>query len=157
MLGLRPRLRARPSLIDLVTQKNIDQLSSHPQPLSSPISDRELDDDDKAPLSTALPESPALDRTDSEPPLPIEAGKAQKTPVTMAPRQRDESGEDQQGQIFSVSGPVVVAEHMIGCAMYELVKVGHDQLVGEVIRIEADKATIQVYEETGTVYNPCSL
>ena len=56
---------------------------------------------------------------------------------------------------------------MIGCAMYELVwgyptlgitidglhvfkvRVGHDQLVGEVIRIEADKATVQVYEETG--------
>lgn len=29
-------------------------------------------------------------------------------------------------------------------------RVGHDQLVGEVIRIEGDKATIQVYEETGT-------
>ena len=38
---------------------------------------------------------------------------------------------------------------MIGCAMYELVRVGYDKLVGEVIRIEADKATIQVYEETG--------
>lgn len=33
--------------------------------------------------------------------------------------------------------------------MYELCKVGKDELVGEVIRIEADKATIQVYEETG--------
>lgn len=40
---------------------------------------------------------------------------------------------------------------MIGCAMYELVKVGHDNLVGEVIRIESDKATIQVYEETAGV------
>jgi len=30
------------------------------------------------------------------------------------------------------------------------VRVGHDSLVGEVIRIEADRATIQVYEETGT-------
>jgi vacuolar-type H+-ATPase catalytic subunit A/Vma1 len=30
------------------------------------------------------------------------------------------------------------------------VTVGHDNLVGEVIRIDADKATIQVYEETGT-------
>lgn len=40
---------------------------------------------------------------------------------------------------------------MIGCAMYELVKVGHDNLVGEVIRISADKATIQVYEETAGV------
>jgi V-type H+-transporting ATPase subunit A len=38
---------------------------------------------------------------------------------------------------------------MIGVAMYELCKVGYDELVGEVIRIEADKATIQVYEETG--------
>ena len=40
---------------------------------------------------------------------------------------------------------------MIGCAMYELVKVGHDELVGEVIRIEKDKATVQVYEETAGV------
>ena len=32
--------------------------------------------------------------------------------------------------------------------MYELVKVGHDNLVGEVIRIDGEKATIQVYEET---------
>lgn len=35
--------------------------------------------------------------------------------------------------------------------MYELVKVGHDNLVGEVIRIDQDKATIQVYEETAGV------
>lgn len=46
---------------------------------------------------------------------------------------------------------MVVAENMIGCAMYELVKVGHENLVGEVIRINADKATIQVYEETAGV------
>ena len=32
------------------------------------------------------------------------------------------------------------------------VKVGHDELVGEVIRIDADKATVQVYEETGTTH-----
>lgn len=61
------------------------------------------------------------------------------------------SEETQNGSIFSVSGPVIVAENMIGCAMYELCKVGHDQLVGEVIRIDADKATIQVYEETAGV------
>ena len=48
-----------------------------------------------------------------------------------------------------MSGPVIVAENMIGVAMYELCKVGRDELIGEVIRIEADKATIQVYEETG--------
>lgn len=63
----------------------------------------------------------------------------------------DDHKETHYGQIFSVSGPVVVAENMIGCAMYELVKVGHDNLVGEVIRINGDKATIQVYEETAGV------
>jgi len=55
------------------------------------------------------------------------------------------------GSVFSISGPVIIAEHMIGCAMYELCKVGHQNLVGEVIRIDADKATIQVYEETAGV------
>ncbi|KAF2153540.1 vacuolar ATP synthase catalytic subunit A [Myriangium duriaei CBS 260.36] len=62
-----------------------------------------------------------------------------------------EEDEKQYGSVFSISGPVIVAENMIGCAMYELVKVGKDQLVGEVIRINADKATIQVYEETAGV------
>lgn len=37
---------------------------------------------------------------------------------------------------------------MLGTAMYELVRVGHEELVGEVIRIDGDKTTIQVYEET---------
>lgn len=58
-------------------------------------------------------------------------------------------GENQHGAVFSISGPVIVAENMIGVAMYELCKVGKDELVGEVIRIDQDKATIQVYEETG--------
>lgn len=40
---------------------------------------------------------------------------------------------------------------MNGTAMYELVRVGHLELVGEVIRIDGDKATIQVYEETCTL------
>ena len=34
--------------------------------------------------------------------------------------------------------------------MYELCKVGKNELLGEVIRIEGDKATLQVYEESGT-------
>ncbi|EEU44765.1 uncharacterized protein NECHADRAFT_71913 [Fusarium vanettenii 77-13-4] len=55
------------------------------------------------------------------------------------------------GKIYSISGPVVVAEDMIGVAMYELVRVGHDNLAGEVIRINGDQATIQVYEETSGV------
>ncbi|KAH8898538.1 V-type ATPase [Thozetella sp. PMI_491] len=68
----------------------------------------------------------------------------------MAPQNGAES-ELNTGKIYSVSGPVVVAEDMIGVAMYELVKVSHDQLVGEVIRINGDQATIQVYEETAGV------
>ncbi|EKM55778.1 uncharacterized protein PHACADRAFT_173947 [Phanerochaete carnosa HHB-10118-sp] len=67
------------------------------------------------------------------------------------PKVRDEERESRFGQVFGVSGPVVVAENMAGSAMYELVRVGHDELVGEVIRIDADKATIQVYEETSGV------
>lgn len=43
---------------------------------------------------------------------------------------------------------VVTAEQMSGAAMYELVRVGHSELVGEIIRLEGDLATIQVYEET---------
>lgn len=55
------------------------------------------------------------------------------------------------GYVFAVSGPVVTAENMSGAAMYELVRVGHYELVGEIIRLEGDMATIQVYEETSGV------
>ena len=48
--------------------------------------------------------------------------------------------------MFAVSGPVVTAEHMSGSAMYELVRVGYQELVGEIIRLEGDMATIQVRE-----------
>jgi len=47
--------------------------------------------------------------------------------------------------------PVVTASHMSGAAMYELVRVGYEELVGEIIRLEGDMATIQVYEETSGV------
>ena len=43
---------------------------------------------------------------------------------------RDEDRESRFGSVFGVSGPVVIAENMIGAAMYELVRVGHDELVG---------------------------
>lgn len=55
------------------------------------------------------------------------------------------------GTVFSISGPVVVADNMSGAAMYELVRVGNDKLVGEIIKLEGDKATIQCYEETSGV------
>ncbi|KAI5638226.1 ATP synthase alpha/beta family, nucleotide-binding domain-containing protein [Phthorimaea operculella] len=55
------------------------------------------------------------------------------------------------GYVFGVSGPVVIAEKMNGSAMYELVRVGYHELVGEIIRLEGDLATIQVYEDTSGV------
>ncbi|BHF77449.1 V-type proton ATPase catalytic subunit A [Sparganum proliferum] len=63
----------------------------------------------------------------------------------------DGDRESSYGSVFSVSGPVVTAERMAGSAMYELVRVGHDNLVGEIIRLEGDTATIQVYEDTSGV------
>lgn len=59
--------------------------------------------------------------------------------------------ESQQGLIYSVSGPVVVAEKMSGAKMYELVRVGSANLVGEIIQLKEDTATIQVYEETSGI------
>jgi len=52
------------------------------------------------------------------------------------------------GVILKVAGPLVVAEQMSGAAMYELVRVGKEKLVGEIIKLEMDQAYIQVYEET---------
>ena len=52
--------------------------------------------------------------------------------------------ESELGLVKKVSGPVVVAENMFGAAMYELVRVGADKLIGEIIRLEGDTATIQV-------------
>lgn len=47
---------------------------------------------------------------------------------------RDVENEKEYGYVFGVSGPVVIAEKMSGAAMYELVRVGHYELVGEIIR-----------------------
>lgn len=54
----------------------------------------------------------------------------------------------EKGKIIKVSGPLVQAEGMRGAKMYDVVRVGEDRLVGEIIRLEADIASIQVYEET---------
>ena len=69
---------------------------------------------------------------------------------------QDEEKESKFGKIFKVSGPLVVAENMSGAKMYELVKVGWDKLVGEVIKLEGDTASIQCYEDTSglTVGDP---
>ena len=53
-----------------------------------------------------------------------------------------------KGTIIKVAGPVVVAKGMRGSQMYEVVRVGKEELIGEVIEMEEDQATMQVYEET---------
>lgn len=57
---------------------------------------------------------------------------------------------------MKVSGPLVVADNMAGTQMYEVVRVGNDKLVGEIIRLEGDTASVQVYEDTSglTVGDP---
>lgn len=52
-----------------------------------------------------------------------------------------------KGEIYRVAGPVVTIRG-IKPKMYDVVHVGHEGLMGEVIRIEGDKATVQVYENT---------
>ena len=53
-----------------------------------------------------------------------------------------------QGKIIKVSGPLIVAENMADVHIYDLVRVSEKQLIGEVIELRGDKASIQVYEET---------
>ena len=52
------------------------------------------------------------------------------------------------GRIIKVSGPLVVAEGMDEANIYDMVKVGEKGLIGEIIEMRGDKASIQVYEET---------
>lgn len=53
-----------------------------------------------------------------------------------------------QGTILKVSGPLVVAEGMRDVQMFDVVRVSAANLIGEVIEVHGDKASIQVYEET---------
>jgi len=52
------------------------------------------------------------------------------------------------GVLDKISGPVVVADGMRGSRMYDVVKVGDEKLIGEIIRLDGNTATIQVYEDT---------
>ena len=53
-----------------------------------------------------------------------------------------------KGRIIRVSGPLVVAEGMTDAKMYDLVRVSEANLLGEIIELRGDKASIQVYEDT---------
>lgn len=54
----------------------------------------------------------------------------------------------EQGKIVKISGPLVVASGMSNADMYDVVKVGHQGLTGEIIEMRDGNASIQVYEET---------
>ncbi len=56
-----------------------------------------------------------------------------------------------KGIIIKVSGPLVVAERMSGSRMYDVVRVGEKRLIGEIIELKGDTASIQVYEETAGI------
>ncbi len=53
-----------------------------------------------------------------------------------------------EGRIIKVSGPLVIAEGMREANMFDVVRVGEDNLIGEIIEMHGDRASIQVYEET---------
>lgn len=53
-----------------------------------------------------------------------------------------------EGKITKVSGPLVVAEGLKDAKMYEMLKVGNQRLMGEIIELRGEYASIQVYEET---------
>ncbi len=56
-----------------------------------------------------------------------------------------------QGTIIKVSGPLVVAKGMKYAKMFEVVSVSEEKLIGEVIELKGDEASIQVYEETAGI------
>jgi hypothetical protein len=119
MLGLRPKLNPRPSLLDLIAAHNAQgyQFPPKPHPLSP---------DDEVAFPFPLPASPSEDPPPSKLEAPSTPPITATTPstATMAPskKQQREDDDEQKGQVFSVSGPVIVAANMLGCAMYELVR-----------------------------------
>ena len=56
-----------------------------------------------------------------------------------------------EGKIVKVSGPLVIAEGMEESNMYDVVKVSDNNLIGEIIEMNKDRASIQVYEETSGI------
>ncbi|MFO8051357.1 MAG: ATP synthase subunit A [Thermoplasmatota archaeon] len=63
------------------------------------------------------------------------------------------TGKDENvaGMIEMIAGPVVKASGMSGSRMYDVVMVGKERLIGEIIELEGDTAVVQVYEETAGI------
>lgn len=56
---------------------------------------------------------------------------------------------NKQGKIIKIAGPLVVAENIPEAKMFDVVRVGEERLIGEILEIRGNNASIQVYEETG--------
>jgi len=54
-----------------------------------------------------------------------------------------------QGKIIKIAGPLVIAENIPEARMFDVVRVGKERLIGEILEIKGNRASIQVYEETG--------
>ena len=53
-----------------------------------------------------------------------------------------------RGSVRKITGPAIIAKGMLGARMYDIVKVGNEKLIGEIIRLDGDTAFVQVYEDT---------
>ncbi len=56
------------------------------------------------------------------------------------------------GVITRISGPAVIARALAGARMYDIVRVGKEKLIGEIIRLDGDTAFVQVYEDTSGLF-----
>ena len=116
-LGTRPRsLVSRPSLFELITKKNIEDLSDlsylqHQLGIRVPDLIEELDE---LPYSSKSFVSAF--------PVPIQHLHSTARTIRMPSKESGIGDDDQNGSIFAISGPVITAENMIGVAMYELVR-----------------------------------
>jgi hypothetical protein len=122
MLGIYPRpgLKARPSQIDLLERSK--QPSRPTTPAGSPTAS-ELDPTylTHQAFYFPLPDSPQEKHINRIPENPEPTVSINISKI-MPSRNDVEAAEEHYGSVYSVSGPVIVAENMLGCAMYELVR-----------------------------------
>ncbi len=70
--------------------------------------------------------------------------------MAKAKEKKEKTKEGKKGVLYRIAGPVVVAKGL-SARMYDVVRVGKERLVGEVIQIQEDKVVIQVYEDTSGI------
>lgn len=56
------------------------------------------------------------------------------------------------GTIKKIAGPAVIAENLAGAKMFDIVRVGNEKLVGEIIRLDGETCFVQVYEDTNGLH-----